>query len=216
MASVRVQHVVSTNPVPSSGVRRSSRPVSGRLASSVSSVQPVRCPAVWCPAVWCPAVRCPPVWCPAVRCPPVRWSAGCCPPPSVRTRPSHPTSGGGVVDQVGAAGNLHHRNGRGPGGRHAVEWLGRRPSRPGRGRRCRGRALVSGGSVADPGRVGCGRRPRLTAGDQAGLAGVRNAVAHGCAVGTGAGCSARWPQRPRGCRSWAGVGSTTVGGSRGA
>ena len=108
------------HPVPSSGVRRSSPPVSTRPVSSPSG-------------------------CPAVRCPPVRWSAGGCPPPSVRTRPSHPTSGGGVVDQVGAAGNLHHRNGSSPGGRHAVERLGQRPSRPGRGRGCRGRALVSGG-----------------------------------------------------------------------
>ena len=89
------------HPVPSSGVRRSSPPVSGRLASSASGVQPVRCP---------------PVRCPPVRCPPVRWSAGGCPPPSVRTRPSHPTSDGGVVDQVGAAGNPHHRNGSSPGG----------------------------------------------------------------------------------------------------
>jgi hypothetical protein len=35
---VRVQHAVSTHPVPPSGVRRSGRPVSGRLVSSVSSV----------------------------------------------------------------------------------------------------------------------------------------------------------------------------------
>jgi hypothetical protein len=44
----------------------------------------------------------------------------------------------------------------------------------------------------------------LTAGDRAGLAGVRSAVASGCAAGRGAGCGARWPQRPRGRRSWAG------------
>ena len=130
----RVQHAVSTHPVPSSGVRRSSRPVSGRLASSVSSVQPVRCPAV--------------------RCPPVRWSAGCCPPPSVRTRPSHPTSGGGVVDQVGAAGNLHHRNGS------RSRWASRGGAARSTAQQARTRATLPGsrvgqwGSVADPGRVG--------------------------------------------------------------
>jgi hypothetical protein len=46
--------------------------------------------------------------------------------------------------------------GRVPAGCHAVERPGRPPGRPGRGRCCRGRAL-SVGSVADPGRVGCGR-----------------------------------------------------------
>jgi hypothetical protein len=82
-------------------VRRSSRPVSGRLVSSPSGVHPSGVQCVQCPAVWCPPVRRP---------------AGCCPPPSVRTRPSRPTSGGGVGDQAGAVGNLHHRNGSSPGG----------------------------------------------------------------------------------------------------
>jgi hypothetical protein len=78
-----------------------------RPPCGVHSAVPPSCPAVQRPAPsGVQRVRCPPV-----RCPPVRWSAGLLSAPSVRTPPSHPTSGGGVGDQVGAAGNLHHRNG---------------------------------------------------------------------------------------------------------
>jgi hypothetical protein len=169
---------------------------------------------MWCPlsgsAVLSGRPASSPVWCPA--CPvsgrPV--VSRLLSAPSVRTRPSHPTSGGGVGDQVAAAGTRHHSNGSSPGG------LPRRGAARSTAEQARTRATLPGsrvgqwGSVADPGRVGCGRRPRLTAGDQAGLAGVRSAVANGCAVGTGAGCSARWPQRPRGCRS--GLGWVDHGG----
>jgi hypothetical protein len=90
---------VSTYPVPCPGpssgsgcpaVRCAARPVSGHLGSSSGS----GCPAIWCPPVQRPAVWCPPIQRPAL------W----CPPSSVRTRPSPPTSGGGVGDQMGAAG----------------------------------------------------------------------------------------------------------------
>jgi hypothetical protein len=100
-------------------------------------------------------------------------------PAAVRTRPSHPTSGGGVVDQVGAAGNPSPQDGS------RSRWASRRGAARSTAGQARTRATLpesrvgQWGSVADPGRVGCGRRPR-------------------------------------GCRSWAGVGSTTVGGSRGA
>jgi hypothetical protein len=54
-------------------------------------------------------------------------------PPSFRTRPSRPIAGGGVGNQVAAAGNLHHSNGRVPAGCHRVQRLGRRPSSPNAG-----------------------------------------------------------------------------------
>ena len=52
--------------------------------------------------------------------------------------------------------------GSGPGGLPVVERLGSTASRPGRERRRRGHAWSAGRSVADPGRVGCERRPGLT------------------------------------------------------
>jgi hypothetical protein len=134
MASVGVQHRVSTRPGSSSGIRRSSRPV-----SSPSGVQPVRCPVTWVrrPGVrrsghllssrpvsglWCPAVRCPAGWCPCRR-------SG----PSVS---SHP--GRWRWAQVGAAGIRHHGNGSGPGGlprrcaaRSTAEGAGTRAVLPG-------------------------------------------------------------------------------------
>jgi hypothetical protein len=143
--------------------------------------------------------------------------------PSVRTRPSRPTSGGGGGNQVAAAGNLHHRmagnlhhrNGRVPVSCHAVERLGRRPSRPGRGRRCRGRALVSGVAGHPDRGVGGRRRRRLTA-ERPGRPGRRaERRRRRLRCGHGAGCSARWPQRSRGCRPRAGW-ATTVSGGRGA
>jgi transposase len=119
---------------------------------------------------------------------PVRCPAVWCLPPSIRTRPYPPTSGGGVGD-------------------------------PGRGGRDAGDAadvgLVSGRSVADPGRrVGWGpRRRACPLSDQAGQAGAPSARRGGCAVGAGAGCSARWLHPPRGWRPRAG-GATTVRGRR--
>jgi hypothetical protein len=110
----------------------------GRPASSPSGVQRVQCPAR-----------------------PV--SSRLLSAPSVRTRPSHPTRGGAVGTQVGAAGNLHHGNGLSPGGlphfgaaRSTAEQARTRAALP--------RSRVGHwGSVADPGRVVGGRRPRVSA-----------------------------------------------------
>jgi hypothetical protein len=62
-----VQQALSTHPGSASGIRLSSRPVSGHLGSSSrgsggrpSAVHPFRCPAVCCPPVRCPAVWCLP------------------------------------------------------------------------------------------------------------------------------------------------------------
>jgi hypothetical protein len=65
-------------------------------------------PAVQCLAVWCPACPARPVSGRLVSTRPA--SSRLLSAPSVRTRPSRPTSGSGVGDQVEAAGNLHHRN----------------------------------------------------------------------------------------------------------
>ena len=178
-----VQHAVSTHPVSASGIRLSSRPVSDHLGSSSR----VRRSAAWCPPVRCPAVCCPPVRCPAV------W----CLPPSIRTRPSPPTSGGGVGNP-GRAGRatVTAGTGGGPFGCRAVDG-----SIDGPGGRDAGDAtevaLVSGRSVADPGR-------RVGAGP----------VAGGCAVGAGAGCSARSLQPPPACRPRAGARPRCVGRRR--
>ena len=190
-----------------------------------SPVSSMRCPPIRF-GVRDPAVQPSGVRSPGVVVQRVRRSAVCCPPvqvssrpavsrplstrpvssrlvsaPSVRTRPSPPTSGGGVGDQVEVAGHRDHRNGWRPRWLPGRRRLDRRSRRPGRGRRCRSRVgqwEVGGG----PGRrVGCRpRRPRLPLSDQAGQAGCGAPVAGGCAVGTGAGCSARWPHPPRGCR----------------
>jgi hypothetical protein len=144
MASVGVQHRVSTRPGSSSGIRRSSRPVSSPsgvrspgFVVRVSGGRVIFCPAVRCPPVRCPPGWCPPGWCPAVRCPAVRCPGGCCPPrrsgPSVS---SHP--GRWRWAQVGAAGIRHHGNGSGPGGlprrcaaRSTAEGAGTRAVLPG-------------------------------------------------------------------------------------
>jgi hypothetical protein len=144
------------------------------------------CPAVWCAARLCAArpvcspsgVRSPGVVVqgsggPDGRCPPVQRPAVWCPPrPSGRVRPVHvrrwgPGRCGGrpppqarVEVPVGAAAPSSS-----PG-------VGRR--RPGRGRGCRGRASVSGVSVADAGRVGEGGGA-CPLPCQAGQAGARSA-----------------------------------------
>jgi hypothetical protein len=214
---VGVHHALSTHPVSSSGIRQSgpsgvrpvrcparpvsgpsgvSRPVSGHLGSSSG----VRRSGRLVSPVQRPALRCPPLRCPPLRCPACLVSA-----PSVRTRPSPPTSGGGVGDQAGAAG---HPSPQEPVevlvGCRAVERLGRRPSRPG------GRATLPGSRVGPWGVAG-------------GLAGLGAAAARtrcatrqarpacGAPLAGGAG----WPRQPGGCRSWAGW-ATTVRGRRGA
>jgi hypothetical protein len=143
---VGVHHALSTHPVSSSGIRQ----------CSPSGVQPVRCPVTWGrrpgsggPDGWCPPVQRPALRCPPVRCPPLRCPACLVSAPSVRTRPSPPTSGGGVGDQAGAAG---HPSPQEPVevlvGCRAVERLGRRPSRPG------GRATLPGSRVGQWGVAG--------------------------------------------------------------
>jgi hypothetical protein len=176
------------------------------------AVQPVRCPATWVrrpgsggPAVCCPPVQRPALWCPAVRFP----------PPSVRTRPSPPTSGGGVGARAGAAGQPSPQEPvEVPVGCRVVERLGRRPSRPGGGRHCRGRALVSGGVGGGPGRVVCGR-PRVPA-ERPGRPGRRAerpwlaaARGHGSSPRREVAAPAAWLPSRAGC-------ATTVRGRRGA
>jgi hypothetical protein len=142
-------------PRPACGVHPSGSVSRIRLSSRlVSSPSGVRSPGVVVqgsggPAVWCPLVQRPAVCCPLR--------------PSGRVRPSHPTPGGGVGGPSRGGGQPAHGNGARSVGGRAVGRLGRRPRRLG-GRRCRGRAWVSGVSVADPGRVGSGRcaeRPSL-------------------------------------------------------
>jgi hypothetical protein len=121
-------------------VWRSGRLVSTRPASTVWR-PPVQRPAVWCPArlVSSPS-GVQPSGVQPVRCPtrPVSSPSGVR-PPSVRTRPSPPTYGGGVRDQVEAARSVTTGTGRGPCGCRAVGRLGRQLRRPGGGRCCRGR-----------------------------------------------------------------------------
>jgi hypothetical protein len=167
------------------------RPVSGCpavwcAARPVSS--PVRCPVTWVrrPGSGGPAVRCPPVQRPAVWCPPIQRPALRCPPPSVRTRPSPPTSGGGVGDQMGAE--------RQPAPRERVEV----PWRPRRGAaRSTGRGLDDAGDATEVARWSVGFRRRTRPGWVRAVAAAlarcptRQArpacgapVAGGCAVGT--------------------------------
>jgi hypothetical protein len=131
--------------------------VSGRLVSSPSGVRPA---AVYLFGVQ-PAA--------AVR------------PRSVRTRPSRPTSGGGVGDRVGAAGTPHHRNGSRSGG------LPRRGAAGSTAEQARTRARLPTSRVV--GGVGGGPRPgwvRAAARDCWGPGRPgrrRSAVASGCAAG---------------------------------
>ena len=155
-------------------------------------VQRVRRSAVCCPPVRCPAVRCPAVWCPAV------W----CPPPSVRTHPSGPPAGRGVWGQADAARQPAPWE-RGPGPLWAApssSGLGRRPSRPGPRRRRRGHAWSAGLSGADPGRVGCGRRPPLTLASGQARPACGAPVAGGGAVGHGRRRQREVAAPTRGCR----------------
>jgi hypothetical protein len=102
------------------------RPVSGHLGSSSG------CPAVRSSAVHPSGVQPSGVQPAAVR--PVG------PDPSVSSIP-----GGGVGPRSVRRASVTTGTGRVPVGCRAVERFGRRPSRPGRGRCCRARVLVSGG-----------------------------------------------------------------------
>jgi hypothetical protein len=156
------------------------------------AVQPVRCPVTW--------VRRPGS---GVRPSGVHRS-GVQPVgvhPSVRTRPPGPPSGGGGWGQADAARQPPPRE-RGPGPcglprRRAARSTAEPPrtrATPPRRRR------VGGLSVANPGRVGCGRRPRLTLASWAGQAGVPSARRRRLREGTARGRRARLPHRPGGCR----------------
>jgi hypothetical protein len=95
------------HPVSSSGIRRSSRPV--------SSPSGVRSPGFVVQVSGGPVACGPPVRCPALWCPPGQRPAGWCPPvgPDVSVS-SH--TGRWRWAQVGAAGTRHHGNGSSPGG----------------------------------------------------------------------------------------------------
>jgi hypothetical protein len=144
-----VQHAVSAHPVSASGIRLSSRPVSGPLGWSSE----VRRSAGCCPPVRCPPVRCPPVRCPPVRCPAVR--------------PDASVSSHAQAVAVGTRsrwpGDRDHRNGWRPQGLPGRRRPDRRSRRPGRGRRCPSRVgqWKVGGGPGPPGWCGP-RRPRLT------------------------------------------------------
>jgi hypothetical protein len=163
-----VRHAVSTHPVRRPGPGCPAVGCPARPVSSPSGVQPLRCPVTrvrrpgpaihpgCCPPVQCPALCCPPVRCPAVRCPPVRCPALCCPPhPSGRVRLLPPPAVALGPGRCGGA-TVTTATGRGPYGLPRRRRLGRRPSSPGGGRRRRGRAVASRGSVTDPGRLWAG------------------------------------------------------------
>jgi hypothetical protein len=145
-----VQQAVSTHPVPASGIRLSSRPVSGHLGSS-STGSGGRLSAVHPSGVQPSAVH-----------PCGVQPSGVCPRPSGRVRLL--TSGGGVGNPGRGPADVTTGTGGGPDGCRAVDG-----STDGPGGRDAGDAaavaVASGRSVADPGpRVGCGpRRPRLPA-----------------------------------------------------
>jgi hypothetical protein len=154
---------VSTHPVPSSGAR----------LSGPSSVRSARCPVTW--------ARRPGS---GVR-PSGVHPSGVRPSGVAPVRPDVSVwspSGGGIGDRPMRQGNPHH--GSGPRSLWAAassSGSGRRPSRPGRGRRRRGHPWSAGLSVVDPGRVGRGRRPCLTLASRVGQAACGAPVAGGCA-----------------------------------
>jgi hypothetical protein len=196
--------VVGTARTPAMASVAGPRPPCGvhaAVASSGSGGLAVQCRAVWCPV--------PPVSSPSgVRPSGVR-------PAAVRLRPSGRVHL--IPPQAAAVGPGRGGGQPAPPERVESRWpatpwsgSGRRPSRPGRGRCCRGRG-GQWGRWRTRARWGDGGRPRLTgcATRQARPA-CRAPVAGGCAVGRGAGCSARLLQWPRGCLPrWV---ATTVGG----
>jgi hypothetical protein len=195
MASVAGPRPASgvTHPVPSPGAR----------LSGPSGVRSARCPVTW---VRRPGSGVRPSSVRPVRCPAV-WGR---PRPSGRVR-LVPHQAVAFGDRPCGKATRTTGTGPGPVGCRVVERLGstaepaQTPATPPRS------PMVGGLSVADPGRVGCGRRPRLTLASRARQAGVRSARRRRLRQGTGGGRSARLPHRPRGCRprdGWA----TTVRG----
>jgi hypothetical protein len=181
---------VSTHPVSVSGIRLSSRPVSGHLGSS-SSGSGARPSAVHPSGVQ---------------------PSGVCP-----VRPDASVSSHAQAVALGTRsrwpGDRDHRTGGGPCGCRAVDG-----SVDGRGGRDAGDtaqvALVGGRSVADPGRrLGAGGGRACPLSDQAGQAGVRSArrgrlrCGHGSGLQREVAASATWLPSSAG-------GATTVGGRR--
>jgi hypothetical protein len=153
----------------------------------------------------------PAVLCPAARCPPVQPAAVA---PSVRTRPSRPTSGGGSGTRSLRRATCTTGTGRVPVGCHSLE--GSVDDRAGPdAATLPGRTLVSRGRWR-PG-PGCGRAATAALGRcatrQAGPACRAPSLAE--ARWARSGLQREVPQRPRACRSWAGW-ATTVRGRRGA
>jgi hypothetical protein len=172
--------------------------------SSLSDVQPVRCPVTWgrrlgvwrsgCPLSTRPASRGrPPIWRPLVQRP-----ALCCPPrPSGRVRLVPPQAVALGTKPVRRATVTTERVEVAVGCR-AVRRLGRRPSRPGAGDAAE-LARWSVGPVADPGPGRCGRRrvPAARPGRPGRLAERPSLVA---ALWNGSSCSVRLSHLPRGRR----------------
>jgi hypothetical protein len=187
-----VQHAVSTHPVSASGIRLSSRPVSGHLGSSSresggrpSAVHPSGVqPSGVCPR---PSGR--------VRILPLRrWRWG----PGRGGRATLTTGTGG--DPVAAGPST---------ARSTVQEVGTRATLP------KSRWSMGGRWRTPAARVGCGpRRPRLTT-ERPGRPSRRSERPSRAAArwARGAGGSARWLHPPRGCRPRAGC-ATTVRGRR--
>jgi hypothetical protein len=170
---VRVQQPVSTHPVPSPGAR----------LSGPSGVRPLRCPVAW-------------VHRPGSGVRPSGVHPSGVQPSGVRPRPSgrvRLVPYQAVALGTGRCGKTTRTMGTGPGPLWAApssSGSGRRPSRPGPRRRRRGHPWSAGLSVADPGRVGWGRRPGLTLASRAGQAGMPSARCRRLRCGHG-----RKPQR---------------------
>jgi hypothetical protein len=187
MASVAgVQHAVPTHPVSASGIRLSSRPVSGHLGSS-SRGSGARPSAVH-PSSRLLSTR-------AVSSRLV----------SAPVRPDASVSHAQAV-AVGTRsrwpGDPDHRNRWRPLWLPSRRRLDRRSRRPGRGRRCRRRVgqWEVGGGPGPPSWVRAAAAALAHRATRQARPALGAPLAGGGAVGTGAGGSARWLHPPRGCR----------------
>jgi hypothetical protein len=137
---------------------------------------------------------------------PVRCPAGCCPPRSVRSRPSPPTSGCSVGDQVETAGQPSPQQpGRGRCGGRAVGRLGRRPSSPGgRATLPRSRGGQQGGRWRTRARIGAGGGRACPLRGQAGQAGAGSPLWLALWAGEQAGARVGRSGRVTAVSGWAG------------